>query len=46
MYEEILEIIKQWFGSMCGEEDCECCAEEITIKLEDPDGYKEIFKED
>lgn len=42
MYEEILKIVEKYFGNI-GCEDCECCAEEIAIKLEDPDGYKEIF---
>ena len=42
MYEEILEVVEQYFGSI-GREDCECCAEAIVIKLTDPDGYKEIF---
>lgn len=45
MYEEILKIVKKYFGDI-GCEDCECCAQEIAIKIDDPDGYEEIFKED
>ena len=45
MYEEIFEIVKKYFGDW-GNEYCECCAQEIAIKLTDPDGYEEIFGED
>lgn len=45
MYEEILKIVEKYFGSI-GCEDCECCAQEIAIRFENPDMYKEIFDED
>jgi hypothetical protein len=45
MYEDILKIVEKYFGSV-GCEDCECCAQEIAIKLSDPDGYAEIFDKD
>ena len=45
MYEDILKIVEKYFGSI-GCEDCECCAQEIAIKLSDPDGYAEIFDKD
>lgn len=45
MYEDILKIVEKYFGSI-GCEDCECCAQEIAIKISDPDAYAELFDED
>jgi hypothetical protein len=45
MYEDILKIVEKYFGDI-GCEDCECCAQEIAIKLSDPDAYAELFDED